>query len=98
MQQGSAARVIAACLGLAGFVVAIASGLAADNPASEILLSAIIALFICQLLGLLIGTTAEAVVRERIALAARARRGATSPKSSTDDQPGDEAPGEVLPS
>jgi hypothetical protein len=43
-------------------VVAIVSGLAADNPASDILFRAILALLICQTTGWGAGLFAEAVL------------------------------------
>ena len=42
MQHGIAAKVIAACLGLAGFAVAIIAGLAGDNDTGTILVAAVV--------------------------------------------------------
>lgn len=73
MQQGIAAKVIAACLGLAGFAVAIIAGLAGGNDTGTILVGAVVALFACQLVGMCIGMAAEVVVREHIASLAKSR-------------------------
>lgn len=96
MQPGTAAKIIAACLGLSGFAVAVASGLAADNPADIVLTRALIALVACQVIGLLIGIAAERVVRERIAYLAAARR-TESARIANTPEPAVPATGEVLP-
>lgn len=72
MAPGHPTRVIAACLALAGFVIAIISGLAAGNPAEDILLRALLALVGCNLVGWCIGTAGERSIRERIASLVRA--------------------------
>lgn len=60
-------RIIGACLGLTGFAVAIVAGLAADNPADEILGRALLSMLGCQLAGLAIGCVAERAIEERAA-------------------------------
>lgn len=57
-------KLISTALALAAFLVAIISGLAADNAGTTILLQAIISMIVCQVLGLAIGGVAERVIRE----------------------------------
>lgn len=66
MQSGSATRVIAACLGLCGFTIAIVAGMYAGNGADAVIGRAIAALVICQVVGLFVGMGVESVVRERV--------------------------------
>jgi hypothetical protein len=94
----SAARVVAACLGLSGFAVAIMSGMAADNSADRVLLSAVIALIACQFVGIGIGSAAEVVLRERLAAAAAARESVPSVDKSVSKRTKSPQNGEVLPS
>lgn len=67
MKRGMPTRLIGACMGLAGFALAIVAGLAADNPSSQILLHAILSMLGCQMVGLAIGAVAEHAVDERTA-------------------------------
>ncbi|MCE2966904.1 MAG: hypothetical protein ACK5WB_09620 [Phycisphaerales bacterium] len=55
-------RVIAACLALAGFVVALIVGLWAENPLDVILWRAVLALIVMNVLGLIIGYLGEKTV------------------------------------
>jgi hypothetical protein len=55
-------RVIAACLALAGFVVALIVGLWAENPLDVILWRAVLALIAMNVLGLVIGLLGEKTV------------------------------------
>jgi hypothetical protein len=49
-------------MGLGAFGVAIIAGLAVDNPADRILSRAIISMFTCNVVGLVIGLVAERAV------------------------------------
>jgi|GEM_PF-3181532 len=60
----STAAVIAASIGFCAFALAIAQGVHAGNDASVVLWRALVAMFACQLLGMLIGKAAEAAIGE----------------------------------
>ena len=47
-------RVVAACLGLSAFALAIIAGLSAGSSASQILLRAVVSLVVCVLIGRLV--------------------------------------------
>lgn len=53
-------------MGLGAFGVAIIAGLAVDNPADRILSRAIVSMFTCNLVGLVIGLVAERAVAQCI--------------------------------
>lgn len=59
-------RAVAGCFALAGFAVAVLSGLAAERAADDILLTAIISMFICQWVGTAAAMVAGVALRERI--------------------------------
>lgn len=65
MKRGMPTRLIGACMGLAGFALAIVAGLAADNPSTQILLHALLSMLGCQMVGLAIGAVAEHAIDER---------------------------------
>ncbi len=67
MKDGSTTKLIAACFGMAAFSVAIISGLAVGNPANRILISAILSMFVCQFVGMLVGSVAEWLARDFVA-------------------------------
>lgn len=52
-------RVISGIVALAGFLVAIVAGLAADNSADVVLVRALLAMLACNLLGSLVGAIAH---------------------------------------
>jgi hypothetical protein len=60
-------RVIGGCLGLAAFAVAIVSGLSSGAEATDILTRAIVALFVCYLIGTLVAMAMNVAVRENVA-------------------------------
>lgn len=66
MNPGSTARLIASCLGLAGFAVAIVAGMAAGNPGGRVLTVALISMVALHLVGLVVGLVAERVVEEYV--------------------------------
>jgi hypothetical protein len=61
----SKARVVSVAFGLSGFAVALVSGLGAGNDATSVLLRAIVAMFACQMLGLLVGSMVERLIDEQ---------------------------------
>lgn len=60
------ARVIAGCLALTGFAVAILAGLAAGNPTLTILVHALIAMAACYAAGMIIGAVAYRAITEHV--------------------------------
>jgi hypothetical protein len=60
------AKVIAGVFALAGFAVAMIAGLAAENSAARVLGTALVAMLICHLTGLLVGVVGERVVHEHV--------------------------------
>ena len=58
------ARFVGASLGLLAFCITVVAGLYAQNPVTTTLSRSIFALFVFFLLGLALGTAAEAVVNE----------------------------------
>lgn len=89
---GIATKVIAASLALSAFAVAIVAGLAAGNPARTVLFNAVVAMILCQILGLVIGALAERAISDHLAAYKAAHpipgaRGATSaPPGITDEK------------
>ena len=59
-------KVIAACLGLAGFAAAILAGLSADNPAEVTLKRALYAMVLCWAAGLVIANVAFRAMQEHV--------------------------------
>lgn len=66
MTPGVPAKVIATVMGLGAFGVAIIAGLAVDNPADHILSRALISMFVCNIVGFLVGALAERTVTDSI--------------------------------
>ncbi|MBL0922548.1 MAG: hypothetical protein IBJ10_10525 [Phycisphaerales bacterium] len=80
-------RLIGASMGLAAFALAVFAGLAADNPADQILIRALISMLGCQAVGLAIGAVAERAIDDRAA-AMRAENpiGGPAPEGGGDDE------------
>ncbi len=66
MRQGAPTRLAATSCGLAGFAIAIFAGLAADNPADEILSRALMSMFICWAAGAALGFIGERGIDEHV--------------------------------
>ncbi len=66
---------IAGIFGIAGFSIALIAGLAVGNDAKQVLITAIICLIVCNVVGVLAGAVLDRVVREHLV--------ASSAKSST---------------
>ena len=64
MTTGSSVKSVAACFGFAAFAVATVSGLAAGRTMQEILGGAIASLFVCFLIGMVIGVVGDRALRE----------------------------------
>jgi hypothetical protein len=63
--QGAVTKVVACSAGLGAFAIAVVAGLAADNPADEILSRAIICMAAMYFIGLGLGAVVERAVHER---------------------------------
>lgn len=59
-------RVIASVFALAAFIVALAAGVLAGNEGSVILTRALLAMIVCQLLGMFAGMAVEHVVGQHV--------------------------------
>jgi tetrahydromethanopterin S-methyltransferase subunit C len=60
-------------MGLGAFGVAIIAGLAVDNPADNILSRALISMFVCNVVGFMVGILAERTLSEAIGAYAKAQ-------------------------
>ncbi len=65
--RGSPSKVVAGCLGLSGFALAIIAGEAVGNPAGDTLTRALGALIVCQACGFVLGWVAEGAINRRLA-------------------------------
>jgi hypothetical protein len=70
------ANVIAGVFGLSAFLVAIIAGLAAGNPASDILAPALVSMIVLYLVGIWVGASVERIAAAYI-------EGMSTPKKST---------------
>lgn len=66
MDSRAPTRIIASCFALSAFAIALIAGLNADRSASAILSTAVFALVVCYILGLIIASMANVAVSERI--------------------------------
>ncbi len=64
LTNASLARVTAVCLAMGGFSIALIGGLAAGALAEEILTRAIASLFVCYMVGYVLGMVGASVVDE----------------------------------
>lgn len=64
--EGSGIRVVAGCVGLAGFVVSLLAGAAAENPLDVILTRAMLSMVVCTLIGAVVGAMGERAVRAHV--------------------------------
>jgi hypothetical protein len=55
-------KVIASCFALSAFIIAILAGAAADNPAGQIILRALIAMAVCYPVGVIVGVICARVI------------------------------------
>ncbi len=81
-------KLIAACLGLTGFAMAIVAGLAAGNPATVVLKHSLIAMIACYVAGLVVGAVARAAVGTQFA-------SSQSSESSESSEPSESSPTEA---
>lgn len=66
MDSRAPARIIASCFALSAFAIALISGLAADRATSAILSTAVFALMVCYILGLIVASVANVAISEHI--------------------------------
>ncbi len=78
MTRGVPTRVIAGSMGLAAFAVAVIAGLAVDNTTDQILARALLSMFACWAIGLIVGSVAERTIVESLS---------SLPKTAAADQP-----------
>jgi len=86
----SVTRHISVIFALCAFAIALIAGLAAGNPAEHIVGRAVVAMLVCQIMGVIIGRVAQAVIDEHV----EQHRAEHSPdqteqieQSSIDEQP-----------
>lgn len=80
MHPGQATKVGAAACGLAGFAIGVIAGLSADNPADVILLRAIVAMVVCNVVGWLFGMVVERIMKDNVAAYASTHAKASAQK------------------
>src|SRR5437870_4242815 len=64
--NGRSPRIIAACFAMASFAVAILAGLASENPSSSVLFRAMIAMFVCYPVGMMVGMVCDRVIMAHV--------------------------------
>lgn len=62
----SVSRIIAACVSLAAFAVAVLAGLSSGNPAMHVLGRALMAMLLCYPVGLVIGLICDHVIQTHL--------------------------------
>lgn len=62
--MGTLSRVMAGCLAMAAFAVAIIAGLASGNPAVLVLGRALVAMILCYPVGFVVGIVCERVIEQ----------------------------------
>ena len=87
LSNNGSTQVVAGCLGLTGFAVAVIAGIAASNPLDVILTRALLGMIVATIIGAVIGHVAGYAVSTTIAkITSGARLGtdaATGPVAST---------------
>ncbi|HYD01527.1 MAG TPA: hypothetical protein VEB22_09900, partial [Phycisphaerales bacterium] len=78
MTEDVPTKAIASCFGLAAFVIAIAAGVLVGNPAEDIILKAVPAMFICTAVGYGIGAFTTRAISDNIQAAAQAAAAAAT--------------------
>ncbi|RMH13426.1 MAG: hypothetical protein D6695_04025 [Planctomycetota bacterium] len=58
------AKIVAASLGLCGFVVSVISGLAVENMGTSILSRALVVMLVCYWVGMILGTAGRRCIEE----------------------------------
>lgn len=79
MQVEGSSKLVAAAMGLAGFAVAVVAGLHAGNPSVTILTNAVLALVVCNFIGVMLGSVGDKVIRDHVAKLRPATGGVATP-------------------
>ncbi|MGD9791524.1 MAG: hypothetical protein AB7Q00_13270 [Phycisphaerales bacterium] len=82
--MGNPVRTIASMLGLAGFIVALLSGMLVGNDATSTLVRALLAMIVCQLVGIVLGAIGKSVIDDHLN-ARQAARAAVAPVGVSDE-------------
>jgi hypothetical protein len=72
VQEEVPTKAIAACFGLAAFIIVIVVGVIVGNPAEETIARAVPAMFLCTIVGYGIGTLTTKAISDNIQAAAQA--------------------------
>jgi len=84
---GKIRRLSAGVMGLAGFVVALLAGLQTGNETGRVIVTALLAMVICHIAGVLLGLVIERVVEEhKVSIAAPAADDDSASKEAERDQ------------
>ena len=78
--KGIAATTVAGAFALTAFAVAVLAGLGSGNPATSVLVRALMAMLVCYPIGLALGTIAQRLVQDEVE-----RHRATNPEPSGGD-------------
>ena len=85
---GKIRRLSAGVMGLAGFVVALLSGMQAGNETSRVIVSALLAMVVCHIVGVVLGLVIERVVEEH----KRSLETPNSGESTSETDPAEQSP------
>ncbi|MCB9836672.1 MAG: hypothetical protein H6808_08125 [Phycisphaera sp.] len=83
---GKIRRLSAGVMGLAGFVVALLSGLQAGNETSRVIVIALLAMVVCHIVGVVLGLVIERVVEEHKQSLEKPNSGQSTSQQHTSDQ------------
>lgn len=78
MHEDVPTKAIAACFGLAAFIIAILTGMIVGNPPEETLARAVPAMFVCTIVGFAIGSLTTKAISDNIQAAAQAAAAAAT--------------------
>jgi len=87
VSTGGSAKIVASCVGLTGFAVALIAGVGADNPLDVTITRALLSLVVCMMVGAIVGAAAD--VAMSVAIQQLRRKGATPISSETKQVPND---------
>lgn len=59
MSTGGSAKIVASCVGLTGFAVAMIAGVGADNPLDITITRALLSMLVCTITGAIVGAAAD---------------------------------------
>lgn len=82
---GALRRLTAGVLGLAGCVVALLAGMQAGNAAGRVIVTALIAMVVCHVAGVLLGLVIESVVEDHKRRIDRPKAPGADPRAGGED-------------